>query len=130
MTTEYRDMCVKLKEDLFLFSTHSLSDDMFVFFFSSSRYTLQIIMVREPESILFNMMFALLVVDFMVWTAHGVPIGDLADRLSVNLTLLLTAMAFKFVLSDTLPPTPYLTTMERYVLWTFVVLFLQGASFW
>jgi hypothetical protein len=87
-------------------------------------------MVREPESILFNMMFALLVVDFMVWTAHGVPIGDLADRLSVNLTLLLTAMAFKFVLSDTLPPTPYLTTMERYVLWTFVVLFLQGASFW
>ena len=76
-------------------------------------------MVREPESILFNMMFALLVVDFMVWTAHGVTFvvlflqGDLADRLSVNLTLLLTAMAFKFVLSDTLPPTPYLTTMER-----------------
>ena len=94
------------------------------------QYTLQIILVREPESILFNMLFALFVVDCMVFSAHGVPIGDLADRLSVNLTLLLTAMAFKFVLSDTLPPTPYLTTMEKYVLFTFVVLFLQGISFW
>ena len=94
------------------------------------QYTLQIIMVREPESILYNMLFALLVVDFMVFSAHGVPIGELADRLSVNLTLLLTAMAFKFVLSDTLPPTPYLTTMEKYVLITFVVLFFQGICFW
>ena len=89
-------------------------------------YCLQIVVVREPESILYNMMFALLVVDVMVFTAHGVPIPSLADRLSVNLTLLLTAMAFKFVLAEALPPTPYLTTMEKYVLFTFSMLFFQG----
>ena len=50
--------------------------------------------------------------------------------IGVNLTLLLTAMAFKFVLGDTLPPTPYLTTMEKYVLFTFVLLFAQGVCFW
>jgi hypothetical protein len=94
------------------------------------QYSLQIIMVREPEAILFNMLFALVVVDVMVASAHGIPIPDLADRLSVNLTLLLTAMAFKFVLADKLPPTPYLTTLEKYVLCTFTMLFVQGIAFW
>ena len=38
-------------------------------------------MVREPEAILFNMLFALLVVDVMIFSAHGIPIPDLGDRL-------------------------------------------------
>jgi hypothetical protein len=78
----------------------------------SDEYALQVIMVREPESILFNMMFSLLVIDCLICTAHGVAIQDLADRLSINLTLLLTAMAFKFILGDTLPPTPCKLTNE------------------
>ena len=45
------------------------------------QYSLQIIMVREPEAILFNMLFALLVVDVMIFSAHGIPIPDLGDRL-------------------------------------------------
>ena len=36
------------------------------------------------------MCFSLIVIDIMVMTAHGIAIQDLADRLSVSLTLLLT----------------------------------------
>ena len=39
-------------------------------------------------------------------------------------------MAFKWVLSDKLPDVPYLTTMEKYTLLTFMMLFLQGMFFW
>jgi hypothetical protein len=104
-------------------------------FFSShalyiKEYTLQIIMVRDSVSVMWNMCFSLFVIDVMVFAAHGIPMADLADRLSVNLTLLLTAMAFKWVLSDQLPPVPYLTTMEIYVIATFACLWLQGLAFW
>ena len=94
------------------------------------QYTLQIIMVRDSVSVMWNMCFSLFVIDVMVFAAHGIPMSDLADRLSVNLTLLLTAMAFKWVLSDTLPPVPYLTTMEVYVIATFASIWIQGVVFW
>ena len=87
-------------------------------------------MVRDSVSVMWNMCFSLFVIDVMVFAAHGIPMADLADRLSVNLTLLLTAMAFKWVLSDQLPPVPYLTTMEIYVIATFACLWLQGLAFW
>ena len=94
------------------------------------QYTLQIIMTRDSMSVLWNMCFCLLVIDCMVFTAHGIHRGELGDRLGINLTLLLTAMAFKWVLSDALPSTPYLTDMEKYVIMTFAMLFLQGMCFW
>ena len=113
------------------------------------QYTLQVVVHRNSLNVMWNMCFSLFVIDCLVFTAHGIPIGDLADRLSVNLTLLLTAMAFKWVLNDgkccscrvfvsavnqfphLFPPTgipnvPYLTTMEWYVVLTFMMLFVQG----
>ena len=93
-------------------------------------YTLQIILVRDSVSVLLNMCFSLFVIDVMLFAAHCIPMGDLADRMSVNLTLLLTAMAFKWVLADQLPPVPYLTTIEKYVIMTFFCLWLQGITFW
>jgi hypothetical protein len=67
------------------------------------QYTLQIIVSRNSTSVMWNMCFSLFVIDCLVFSAHGIPIDDLGGRLGVNLTLLLTAMAFKWVLSDKLP---------------------------
>ena len=44
-------------------------------------YTLQLIMCRESISVLWNMCFSLIVIDVMLFTAHGIDIVDLADRL-------------------------------------------------
>ena len=93
-------------------------------------YTLQLIMKRESLSVLWKMCFSLSVVDIMVFTAHGIEIPGLGDRLGINLTLLLTAMAFKWVLNEGTPGVPYLTVMEKYVIATFAALFLQGIAFW
>ena len=93
-------------------------------------YTMQMCLARESISVLWNMCFSLFVIDVMVFTGHGMGIGDLGDRLGVNLTLLLTAMAFKWVLNDSIPNVPYLTTMEKYVIASFAMLFFQGVAFW
>jgi len=67
------------------------------------QYSLQIIISRNSTSVLWNMCFSLFVIDCLVFSAHGIPIDALESRMGVNLSLLLTAMAFKWVLSDKLP---------------------------
>lgn len=54
---------------------------------------------------------------------------DLADRLATAFTLLLTAVAFMFVIESKLPSVPYLTALDYYTICSFVfLLFLAGYS--
>lgn len=47
--------------------------------------------------------------------AFAIDRKEYADRCSVVLTLLLTAVAFKFVVSDSMPKIPYLTVLDTYM---------------
>ena len=47
--------------------------------------------------------------------AFAIDRKDFSSRCSVVLTLLLTAIAFKFVVSDSLPKIPYLTVLDIYM---------------
>ena len=49
---------------------------------------------------------------------------DTADRLSVSITLMLAAVAFRFVLAEMLPTLPYLTWMDNYTTFSFGVVAL------
>jgi len=93
-------------------------------------YTLEISAKRDSSSVMSNVVFCMFVIDCLTFTAHGIPIADLGDRLGVNLTLLLTTMAFKWYLNDALPNIPYLTVMEKYVVASFSQFLVQGIFFW
>ena len=54
---------------------------------------------------------------------NGEPMGT-ADRLSVTLTLLLTAVAYKFVVASSLPTVSYWTVLDKYVLLCFLFILL------
>jgi len=58
-------------------------------------------------------MFALVTLSF---TSFQVTSDQASNRLSISLTLLLTAVAFKYVVSEKLPNVNYLTLMDKYVL--------------
>ena len=47
-----------------------------------------------------------------------------ADRLSVTLTLMLTAVAYKFIVASSLPQVSYLTSLDTYVLVCFLFMLL------
>ena len=47
---------------------------------------------------------------------------DAGDRLSITLTLVLTAVAYKYVIAQQLPAISYLTLMDKYVLFSFFLL--------
>jgi len=56
--------------------------------------------------------------------AFFVPIDDAADRLSVSLTALLTAVAFQFNVASELPDAGYNTAIDIYIFLAFLTLFL------
>ena len=57
-------------------------------------------------------------------SAFALPVDDLADRSSIVLTLLLTAVAFKLVISDSIPKVSYFTVMDFYMNGMFILLFI------
>ena len=93
-------------------------------------YRVQVACGRDNASSMWNMVFILALIIILAFPAFGCTIDSLGDRMGINLTMLLTAMAFKWYLNDQLPNVPYLTVMEKYLVLAFVVLFVQGVWFW
>lgn len=54
----------------------------------------------------------------------AVPHEDVADRMSIALTLVLTAAAYKFAVSSMTPAISYLTLLDKYVVGCFLIIFL------
>ena len=50
------------------------------------------------------------------FTVSSIPLDDVQGRLSVTLTLLLTLVAYKLVISAELPAVSYLTILDKYIL--------------
>ena len=58
-------------------------------------------------------MFALSLLGLLAFT---MPIDDISGRVNTLLTLILTSVAFKFILAGALPKVPYNTLLDYYVL--------------
>ena len=56
--------------------------------------------------------------------SFGVPSEQVAERLSQNFTLLLTIVAFQFIVSTSLPVVPFLTFLDKYIMGGFLFVIL------
>ena len=84
-----------------------------------SSYQLQVRMERQPEYYLWNVCFVMFLVVLCAPINAGVNQHDLADRMSITLTLYLTAVAYKFVIMTIIPQVSYLTHLDKYCLMAF-----------
>ena len=66
-----------------------------------------------------GIMFGLTILGLLCYT---MPIDDVASRINALLTLILTSVAFKFVLAGALPKVPYNTLADWFVLLSMVTL--------
>jgi len=92
------------------------------------RASFEIRVQRDCKFYLWNMVviaFALVEMSFVV---YSMPPTDLADRMGVNLTLVLTIVAFKFTFAGDMPKKAYLTWMDRYLITAFLALVAQTAQ--
>ncbi|KAJ8036459.1 Neuronal acetylcholine receptor subunit alpha-9-II [Holothuria leucospilota] len=75
---------------------------------------------RKPAYYMWNVALVIFLILGLSFTSFSVEADAPADRLSVTVTLLLTAVAFKFVVSSSLPTISYLTLLDKYVLWSLI----------
>jgi len=105
------------------------TDDVDPVSLTAGEFVLTIRAERDPVYYLLNfiaIMFGIVMANVTCLTMD--PITNMGERLSVSVTLLLTAVSFKFVLADSLPQVGYQTLMDKYVLNAFF--FLLMGLFW
>eukprot|EP01105_Mastigella_eilhardi_P015896 TRINITY_DN3639_c0_g1_i1.p1 TRINITY_DN3639_c0_g1~~TRINITY_DN3639_c0_g1_i1.p1 ORF type:complete len:501 (-),score=99.81 TRINITY_DN3639_c0_g1_i1:286-1788(-) len=83
---------------------------------------------RNPSYYMWNVVVPLVLIVAMAALGLCVPPHDIASRLGVTLTLVLTAVTFKIIISGYLPKTSYLTLLEIYAVLSFGVLALVGVE--
>jgi hypothetical protein len=88
--------------------------------FPTFSMTLQV--TRRPEYYLANVALPIAVFSGLAFTAFSIPHAEVADRLGVTLTLLLSLAAYKFAVASMIPLVSYQTLLDRYVLDNFLLL--------
>lgn len=91
-----------------------------------SEVTLILMYDRAYQYHIFNSYGVLCGIGTVCLAIWSLPVTEVGSRLSLDITLLLVAVAFKQVLSSELPPVSYLTILDRYALTT--TLFVFGAT--
>ena len=88
-----------------------------------SVFTFEFHIKRKYSYFLTNIVFLMFLISLLSFTTFFVSPDNTGERLSVILTLLLTAVTFKFVVSQSLPPVSYLTVLDWYVLTSVIFIF-------
>jgi len=83
---------------------------------SYAMIVLRLKMKRRWKVFFANIVFLMACISLLALTAFSLDKDDLGDRLNLLITLILTAVAFSYVVFDSLPNVPYLTFMDKYIL--------------
>eukprot|EP00730_Choanoeca_flexa_P014295 TRINITY_DN6202_c0_g1_i1.p1 TRINITY_DN6202_c0_g1~~TRINITY_DN6202_c0_g1_i1.p1 ORF type:complete len:380 (+),score=82.50 TRINITY_DN6202_c0_g1_i1:62-1141(+) len=79
---------------------------------------------RLPEFFVYNVSGFLFILSLAANASTAVPIDDIADRFSLSVTLMLAVIAFKFVIVTMIPPTAFITLLDKYILSSLGYIFL------
>ena len=83
---------------------------------------------RVHEYYVFNVCCLLCGLTALSTLAFTCELRGNGERLGVNMTLLLTAVAFKQLIAESLPKVSYLTILDKWMLWCLLVLFLSSIA--
>jgi len=90
----------------------------------SNTYFIRIRIERQSTYHLSHTTAPLFMIVCAAFGAFFVPIDNAAERLSVSLTAMLTAVAFQFNVASQLPDAGYSTAIDKYILFAFFTLFV------
>ena len=91
-----------------------------------SVFTFSFSIRRKFSFFISNVVVLLAIISFLALGPFCVPQSEIGDRLSIIFTLLLTAVTFKFVVSQSLPRVSYQTLLDQYVLSCIVYIFAMS----
>jgi hypothetical protein len=85
---------------------------------------------RKPGFYFSNVAVPIFLLVMLGFTSEFISDHDIADRMQITLTLLLTLVAYKFVINQHLPTTNYQTWLDHYVNAAYTFLFLIAIQNW
>ncbi|GMI03294.1 hypothetical protein TrLO_g3660 [Triparma laevis f. longispina] len=97
-----------------------------------TQYTVKVLTYQDPGNLHWNVTypyFILEVLSLLSWGAKPDAEGAFDNRISILLTLLLTMVAFKNIISEKIPALPYLTLLDKFIIGGFLMMLLQGVYF-
>lgn len=80
-----------------------------------AKYTIKIPLVRRYEYYVWSILGIIASISFLAFVSFAINADDLPGRSSLVVTLLLTMVAFKLVISDILPKVSYWTCLDYYI---------------
>nr|XP_022345195.1 uncharacterized protein LOC111137822 isoform X2 [Crassostrea virginica] len=110
--------------------TESFRDKTTVEYASSTVHPILHVQCRVARKIgyfVWNIIFIVFLIIGLTFASYSIEV-DSADRLAVNITLFLTAVAFKLVVKQSLPTISYLTYLDLYVLAALIFLALNATQ--
>jgi hypothetical protein len=96
----------------------------------AQKFTFGAIVRRDTNNVSFNITLSLFLIQSLTVTVWGLAPADFHDRSQNVLTIMLTVVAFKYMVSDRLPAVPYMTVMDVYIITGFIFLWVLGFSVW
>ncbi|XP_061171003.1 gamma-aminobutyric acid receptor subunit beta-3-like [Saccostrea echinata] len=82
---------------------------------------------RKIGYFVWNIIFIVFLIIALTFASYSIEV-DSSDRLAVNITLFLTAVAFKLVVKQSLPTISYLTYLDLYVLAALIFLAMNATQ--
>ena len=78
--------------------------------------SMAVVVTRKVGYWAFNVVLPLYLITSVSCASFAVPPEEVADRCSITMTMMLTTVAYKYLISDRLPTISYLTLIDQYVL--------------
>jgi len=75
----------------------------------------ELMVSRKPGYYVWNIVFILLSISCLIFTAFVGPWDTTSDRVSISLTLILATIAFKFTVNEAIPKLNYQTLLDKYM---------------
>lgn len=88
--------------------------------------TIIVYLERKPRPWIVNVILPTFLILLFSYSSFAIPTKNIADRLSLTVTLLLTQAALKFTVSSGLPTVPYITYMEYYFIFSYILITTNG----
>ena len=91
-------------------------------------YNVTLHVKRKYSFYVYNIALIMWLITGLTFSSFVIDAKDPGNRLQVTLTLLLTAVAFKFAVTQLIPPVSYQTLMDRYILFCLIFLFSMSVQ--
>ena len=89
---------------------------------------INVLFTRKPMYYITNVVCVMFTIVIITISVYGIPVDDYGSKLSITVTALLTAVAFKLVANGFCPPVSYLTLLDKYILLSFLTLLIIVAE--